>query len=305
MSAIAVSAPAPRTGWRQFMGFNVLTGIALGIGGWFLGYFIGNHIHGGGLTYYSTEAGQNDVSILLGYFLGVVGFLVGLGFANYPLQADAGRSAEPGRAGVRGARAAALLQPRDRPQGRREAVHGGDRAVLLRRRAERDADPDRAASAQRARVRRQPVPHARRHARLDDDGDHDLGDPGAVCQLGRAVDDRLAADGVPADRVVHLLAADGRRGDPGHDDLLRRLPDGLDRLPAARLAGNRRLRRVHRVLRAGRPVDDPVRLQPDRDDHHHARAWDDLDATADLCVGGARDRRSDAAGGADADRRAA
>ncbi|HUE26644.1 MAG TPA: cbb3-type cytochrome c oxidase subunit I, partial [Solirubrobacteraceae bacterium] len=86
MSAIAVSAPAPRTGWRQFMGFNVVTGIILGIGGWFLGYFIGNHITGGGLAYYGTEAGQNDVSILLGYFLGVVGFLVGLGFANYPVQ---------------------------------------------------------------------------------------------------------------------------------------------------------------------------------------------------------------------------
>ena len=36
------------------------------------------------------------------------------------------------------------------------------------------------------------------------------GHPGAVRQLARAADDRLAADGVPADRVVHVLAADGR-----------------------------------------------------------------------------------------------
>ena len=86
MSAIAVSqAPARRSGWGQLLGFNMLTGIVLGIGGWFLGYFIGDHIHGAGVAYYSTEAGQNDIAIMLGYFLGVVGFLVGLGFANYPL----------------------------------------------------------------------------------------------------------------------------------------------------------------------------------------------------------------------------
>jgi cytochrome c oxidase subunit 1 len=86
MSAIAVSAPAPRTGWRRLMGFNMLTGIVLGIAGWFVGYVIGDHIHGANLAYYSTEAGQNDIAIMLGYFLGVVGFLVGLGFANYPFR---------------------------------------------------------------------------------------------------------------------------------------------------------------------------------------------------------------------------
>ena len=87
MSAIAVSVPARRTGWRQLLGFNMLTGIVLGIAGWFVGYYaIGNHIHGANLVYYSTEAGQNDVAIMLGYLFGVIGFLVGLGFANYPLK---------------------------------------------------------------------------------------------------------------------------------------------------------------------------------------------------------------------------
>jgi cytochrome c oxidase subunit I len=86
MSAIAVPVGAPRSGWRQLMGFNMLTGIVLGVGGWFLGYFIGNHIHGAGLKYYSTEAGQNDIAIMLGYTLGVVGFLVGVGFGNYPFK---------------------------------------------------------------------------------------------------------------------------------------------------------------------------------------------------------------------------
>jgi cytochrome c oxidase subunit 1 len=87
MSTIAASVPAPgASGWRQLIGFNMLTGIVLGIGGWFLGHFIGNHIHGANLSYYADQAGENDVSVMLGYFLGVVGFLVGLGFANYPLK---------------------------------------------------------------------------------------------------------------------------------------------------------------------------------------------------------------------------
>ena len=97
MSSIAVSPPAPRTGWGRLLGFNMLTGIVLGIGGWFIGYSaIGPHIHGVGVAYYSTEAGQNDIGIMLGYFLGVVGFLVGLGFANYPVQRMLG--APPGLA---------------------------------------------------------------------------------------------------------------------------------------------------------------------------------------------------------------
>jgi cytochrome c oxidase subunit 1 len=86
MSAIPVSIPAPRSGARQFLGFNMVTGTVLGIGGWFLGYLIGDHIHGAGVAYYKTESGQNDVAIMLGYLVGVIGFLVGLGFANYPLK---------------------------------------------------------------------------------------------------------------------------------------------------------------------------------------------------------------------------
>ena len=87
MSTITASIPAPRaSGWRQLIGFNMLTGIVLGIGGWYLGHFIGNHIHGTNLAYYSEQSGENDIAVMLGYFLGVVGFLVGLGFANYPLR---------------------------------------------------------------------------------------------------------------------------------------------------------------------------------------------------------------------------
>jgi cytochrome c oxidase subunit 1 len=86
MSAIAVPMPARRTGWRQLMGFNMLTGILLGIGGWYLGHFIGGRITGANLTYYAEEAGQNDIAIFMGYLFGVLGFLIGLGFANYPIR---------------------------------------------------------------------------------------------------------------------------------------------------------------------------------------------------------------------------
>jgi cytochrome c oxidase subunit 1 len=86
MSAIAMSATARGTGWRKLIGFNLLTGILLGIAGWYIGHFIGGRFTGEGLAYYSKTAGENDIAIMLGYLLGVVGFLAGLGFANYPLR---------------------------------------------------------------------------------------------------------------------------------------------------------------------------------------------------------------------------
>jgi cytochrome c oxidase subunit I len=84
MSAIAISA-GQRPAWRRLIGFNLLTGIVLAIVGWLVGNLIGNAIHAKSLAYYATQAGQNDISVLLGYLFGVIGFLVGLGFANYPI----------------------------------------------------------------------------------------------------------------------------------------------------------------------------------------------------------------------------
>jgi cytochrome c oxidase subunit I len=86
MSAIAVTARPTTPLWRRLMGFNVLTAIVLGILGWLLGSWIGGRISGQSLSYFSSEAGQNDIAVFLGYFLGVVGFLVGLGFMNYPIK---------------------------------------------------------------------------------------------------------------------------------------------------------------------------------------------------------------------------
>jgi cytochrome c oxidase subunit 1 len=86
MSAIAVTTRPTTPLWRRLIGFNLLTGVLLGIGGWFLGYWIGTSIHGLSFNYFPTEAGENDIAVFMGYFLGVVGFLVGLGFMNYPLK---------------------------------------------------------------------------------------------------------------------------------------------------------------------------------------------------------------------------
>jgi len=89
MSTVATGRPL----WRRLIGFNLITALALGVGGFFLGWFIGDRIQGPSIIYYSTEAGQNDLALLLGYGLGIAGFLCGLGFANYPLSRVLGRPA--------------------------------------------------------------------------------------------------------------------------------------------------------------------------------------------------------------------
>src|SRR5437588_10294841 len=86
MSAIAVTAAARPPLWRRLIGFNLLTGIIGAIIGYLVGRWIGTLIHANSISYYSDSAGQNDIGILLGYGFGVVGFLIGLGFANYPLK---------------------------------------------------------------------------------------------------------------------------------------------------------------------------------------------------------------------------
>ncbi len=80
MSTAAVESRSPRSG---LVGFNVLTGIALGVGGYYLGWFIGHHVNGASIAFFG-EIDQNDLSVFLGYFLGVAGFLIGLGFGVYP-----------------------------------------------------------------------------------------------------------------------------------------------------------------------------------------------------------------------------
>jgi cytochrome c oxidase subunit 1 len=79
-AAAAVSRPPV---WRRLAGYHLLTAIVLGTGGFYLGWFIGHHIHLASISYFA-DIDQNDFSLFLGYFLMVVGFLAGLGFLGYP-----------------------------------------------------------------------------------------------------------------------------------------------------------------------------------------------------------------------------
>jgi hypothetical protein len=64
--------------WRRLIGFNLLTGILLGIAGFYVGWWLGHQIHAESLAFFD-ETGQNDIALMLGYLLFVVGFLVGVG----------------------------------------------------------------------------------------------------------------------------------------------------------------------------------------------------------------------------------
>jgi cytochrome c oxidase subunit 1 len=70
---------------RRLLGYNLLTAVVLGIVGFYVGWWLGHQIHGPSLDYFS-DTGQNDIALFLAYILAVVGFLVGLGFASYPIQ---------------------------------------------------------------------------------------------------------------------------------------------------------------------------------------------------------------------------
>jgi cytochrome c oxidase subunit 1 len=90
--AVSTPHPAPPALWRRVIGFNLLTAMALGVGGYYLGWFIGHQI--GGPSYkYVAKTNENEVALLLAYVFGVIGFLIGLGFANYPVSRLLGRPA--------------------------------------------------------------------------------------------------------------------------------------------------------------------------------------------------------------------
>jgi cytochrome c oxidase subunit 1 len=90
----AASSPQPthRPLWRKLVGFNLLTAVALGVGGYYLGWFIGHQISGKSFEY-QPKTDERDIALLLAYFFGVIGFLIGLGFANYPISRLLGRPA--------------------------------------------------------------------------------------------------------------------------------------------------------------------------------------------------------------------
>jgi cytochrome c oxidase subunit 1 len=75
----------------QLIGFNILWAIVGGVVGYAIGHWIGSKI--GAHVNAQTETDQDDVAILTGMLLAVVGWLGGLGFFNYPLSRMLGRPA--------------------------------------------------------------------------------------------------------------------------------------------------------------------------------------------------------------------
>jgi hypothetical protein len=70
---------------RRLIGFNLLTGIVFGVIGFYVGWWLGHQVKGPSLDYFS-DTGQNDIALFIAYFVGVVGFLIGVGFAYSPVQ---------------------------------------------------------------------------------------------------------------------------------------------------------------------------------------------------------------------------
>ncbi len=97
MTTTTESAPTPqptsRPLWRRLLGFNLLTAVLLGVAGYYVFWYIGRQIGFEGSFHYQTKSDENDVALLLAYFGGVAGFLIGLGFANYPVSRALGRPA--------------------------------------------------------------------------------------------------------------------------------------------------------------------------------------------------------------------
>ena len=65
-------------------GFNLLTACVLGVGGWYVGWFGAHAVVRRRASSYLRRHRLQRALGLLAYLGGVVGFLVGLGFLNYP-----------------------------------------------------------------------------------------------------------------------------------------------------------------------------------------------------------------------------
>jgi cytochrome c oxidase subunit I len=86
-------APVRRPLVRRLIGFNLLSAVVLGVGGYYLGWFVGHQVSTGKSFEFISATDENDVALLLAYLFGVAGFLIGLGFANYPIARLLGKPA--------------------------------------------------------------------------------------------------------------------------------------------------------------------------------------------------------------------
>jgi cytochrome c oxidase subunit I len=77
-----------------WLGQHIGTALTLAVGGYALGHYLGNVIAG----YYPNSyqaSGSNDVAIVLGFGLGFIGWMLGIGALNHPLAKLIGRESSP------------------------------------------------------------------------------------------------------------------------------------------------------------------------------------------------------------------
>ncbi|MHB1710718.1 MAG: cytochrome c oxidase subunit I [Acidimicrobiales bacterium] len=79
---------------------NFVTGVVGGVIGYALGHWLGNAIAGNWARVVNTT--MNDTALMLGYLVGTIGFLAGLGIFNYPLAKMVGREPQLVKAEDRG-----------------------------------------------------------------------------------------------------------------------------------------------------------------------------------------------------------
>jgi cytochrome c oxidase subunit I len=75
--------------WRRLIGFNLLAAVVLGAGGYLFGHWVGGRL--GGHIDAMTVTDQDDIAYFMGFLFATLGWLLGLGFFNYPLARLRGR----------------------------------------------------------------------------------------------------------------------------------------------------------------------------------------------------------------------
>jgi len=94
MSAMETPATAPApagTGRSGLLTFNLLWGLVGLVAGYAIGLWIGHRM--GSRFDWTADIDYNDIAVLLGYALGTLGYLGGLGLLNHPIARLFGRSA--------------------------------------------------------------------------------------------------------------------------------------------------------------------------------------------------------------------
>jgi len=94
MEAATTTSATAITGKRvrpPLLDYNVIWAVALGIGGYFLGHFLGARI--GHHLDAQSMSDQDDMAIFAGFIVATIGFLLGLGFFAYPVSRILGRPA--------------------------------------------------------------------------------------------------------------------------------------------------------------------------------------------------------------------